>query len=147
MISKTSFNFFADKEDVLIKNITSNIDDIKINNGDIKLNLENGVKLNSNFMSEINLKNSKKEKYNDILKNLNLFGKINLLDGNFNNNVFINFDKTYKLINYNYSFSGKIKKSNLELNDVIKNDFINEEIQEIYFTDLIIDANFTPKKP
>ena len=145
MISKTSFNFFADKEDVLIKNITSNIDDIKINNGDIKLNLENGVKLNSNFMSEIDLKNNKKEKYNDIFKNLNLFGKINLLDGNFNNNVFINFDKTYKLINYNYSFSGKIKKSNLELNDVIKNDFINEEIQEIYFTDLIIDANLTPK--
>ncbi len=145
MISKTSFNFFADNEDVLIKNITSNIDDIKINDGDIRLNLKNGVKLNSNFISEINLTNNKKEKYNDILKNFNLFGKINLLDGNFNNNVFINFDKTYKLINYNYTFSGKIKKSNLELNDVIKNDFINEEIQEIYFTDLIIDANFTPK--
>ena len=145
MISKTSFNFFADNEDVLIKNITSNIDDIKINDGDIRLNLQNGVKLNSNFISEINLTNNKKEKYNDILKNFNLFGKINLLDGNFNNNVFINFDKTYKLINYNYTFSGKIKKSNLELNDVIKNDFINEEIQEIYFTDLIIDANFTPK--
>ena len=55
MISKTSFNFFADNEDVLIKNITSNIDDIKINDGDIRLNLKNGVKLNSNFISEINL--------------------------------------------------------------------------------------------
>ncbi len=145
MISKTSFNFFADKEDVLIKNIISNIDDIKINDGDIKLNLENGVKLNSNFISEINLTNKKKEKYKDIFKNFNLFGKINFLDGNFNNNVFINFDKTYKLIDYNYTFSGKIKKSNLELNDVIKSDFINEEIQEINFKDLIIDANFMPK--
>ncbi len=144
-LSKTSFNFFADKEDVLIKNITSNIDDIKIDNGDIKLSLENGIKLNSNFMSEVNLNNNKIEKYNNIFKNYNFFGKIGLLDGNFSNNIFIDFDNTYKLINYNYSFSGKIKKSNLELNDIIKNDFINEEIKEIYFTDLIIDANFSPK--
>ena len=49
MLSNTNLSFFADKEDILIKNIFGKIDNIKINNGDIKLNLENGIKLNSNF--------------------------------------------------------------------------------------------------
>ena len=52
---KYKFNFFADKNDILIKNIFGNIDNIKISDGDIKLNLDNGIKLNSNFNSKINL--------------------------------------------------------------------------------------------
>ena len=58
-MSKTNLSFFADKEDILIKNIIWEIDNIKINNGDIKLNLENGIKLNSNFISNINLDEKK----------------------------------------------------------------------------------------
>ena len=54
-LSKTSFSFFADKNDILIKKIFGNLQDIKINDGDIKLNLENGIKINSNFNSKINL--------------------------------------------------------------------------------------------
>ena len=35
------------------------INDMEINNGDIKLNLANGIKLNSNFISNINLDSKK----------------------------------------------------------------------------------------
>ena len=59
ILSKTNLSFFADKEDILIKNIFGKIDDIEINNGDIKLNLVNGVKFNSNFISNINLDSKK----------------------------------------------------------------------------------------
>ena len=48
-LTKTNLDFFADKNDILIKNIFGNLEVIKITDGDIKLNLENGVKLNSNF--------------------------------------------------------------------------------------------------
>ena len=51
-LKKTSLSFFADKDDILIKNIFGNLEDILISNGDIKLNLENGIKLNSNFNSK-----------------------------------------------------------------------------------------------
>ena len=54
MLTKISLNFFADKNDILIKNVFGNIEDIKISDGDIKLNLENGIKLNSNFNSKLN---------------------------------------------------------------------------------------------
>ena len=53
--SKVNFSFFADKTDVLIKNIFGDLEDIKISDGDIKLNFEDGIKLTSNFNSKINL--------------------------------------------------------------------------------------------
>ena len=43
-LTKTNLDFFADKNDILIKNIFGNLEVIKITDGDIKLNLENGVK-------------------------------------------------------------------------------------------------------
>ena len=48
--SRVNLSFFADRNDILIKNISGDIADIKISDGDIKLNFENGIKLNSNFI-------------------------------------------------------------------------------------------------
>ena len=55
-LSKTNLSFFADKNDILLKNIFGELDDIKISDGDIKLNLEDGLKLKSNFISKLSLK-------------------------------------------------------------------------------------------
>ena len=41
-----NLNFFAEK-DILIKNIYGKIEDINISSGDIKLNFEKGLKLES----------------------------------------------------------------------------------------------------
>ena len=41
-LKNINFTFFADKNDILIKNIFGNLEDIKIFDGDIQLNLENG---------------------------------------------------------------------------------------------------------
>ena len=54
-LKKTNFNFFADKNDILLKNIFGNLEDIKLSDGDIQLNLENAIKISSNFNSKINL--------------------------------------------------------------------------------------------
>ena len=62
-LTKTNFSFFSDKSDILIKNISGKIENIQISDGDIKLNLENGVKLNSNFNSKINLDKNFLNKY------------------------------------------------------------------------------------
>ena len=40
---------FKMKSDILIKNILGDLNDIKISDGDIKINFENGVKIRSNF--------------------------------------------------------------------------------------------------
>jgi len=40
---KTNLSFFADNNDILIKNIQGKFEDIEISDGDIKLNLEKGI--------------------------------------------------------------------------------------------------------
>ena len=59
--------------------------------------------------------------------------------------ITIELDKTYKVQDYNYSISGKIEKSKFELSESIKNNFITEEIKEIYLSDLQIKTIFETK--
>ena len=145
ILSDTNLNFFADKEDILIKNLFGKIDGIEINNGDIKLNLENGVKLSSNFISNINLKEKNIKKFNEVLSNLKLAGNIKELKGSFNNNILVNLDKTYKVKNYNYNFSGNVKNSKIEFSKTIKNNFNIEEIKEIFLIDTQVDLDISNK--
>ena len=144
IISKIDLSFFADKEDILIKNISGFFDNIKVFNGDIKLNLIKGVKLSSNFNTEIILDDKDIKKYETFLRKFIPIGDITLIDGNFVNNLSINLDDTYKLIDYNYDVSGEINKSKLKFLNVIKSEFIKEEFKEIYFSDLQITTSFSP---
>ena len=145
ILSNTNLSFFADKEDILIKNIFGKIDDIEINNGDIKLNLVNGVKFNSNFISNINLDSKKIKKFNEVLERFNLGKNFKELNGNFSNNILVNLDKTYKVTNYNYKLSGKLKKSKIELFQTFKNNFNIGEIKEIFLSDAQVNLDISKK--
>ena len=142
----TNLTFFADRNDILIKNIFGEIEDIKISDGDLKLNLENGIKLNSNFNTVLDLDENKLNKYLQFL-NKNIFAKnIKTFSGNFNNILSIDLDKTYKVKDFNYSISGELKKSKLTLTNLIENNFIQEDIEEIFLSDLQMKTSFSPKK-
>jgi hypothetical protein len=143
--TNVNLSFFADKDDILIKNIFGDLEDIKISDGDIKLNLENGIKLNSNFNSKINFNEKLLNKYSTFLNKHDLAKKIKSLKANLNNNIFINLDSTYKVKDYNYGISGKLEKVKFKLLKPIKNSLIDKEIKEIYFSDLQIKTIFDPK--
>ena len=53
-LREVNLNFFADKNDILIKNIFGNLEDIKLSDGNIKINMEDGVKLSLDFNSILN---------------------------------------------------------------------------------------------
>ena len=144
-ISKTNFSFFADKEDVLIKKIFGNIDTIKISSGDIKLDLRDGLKLKSNFDTAINLDNEKIKLFKKILNNQSFIKDIQFLRGNFNNNIVIDLDKTYKIKNYNYNLSGQIQKSEIKFEKIIKNSYINEDLNKIFLSDSKLNLHLSPK--
>ena len=145
-LTQTNFNFFADKEDVLVKNIFGQIENINFSDGDMKLNFENGIKINSNFNSKIILKENFLNKYVKYFDKYKFDHKIESLDADLNNNLFIDFDKTYKIKDYNYKISGNIIDSKIELAKSIKNNYITKEIKEIYFSGLQIQTIFKPKK-
>ena len=143
-LTKTNLSFFADKNDILIKGIVGNLEDIRIYDGDIKLNLEDGITLNSNFDSKIRLNKTLLNKYEKFFNKLNFLSKLNSLEANLKNNIYVAFDKTYKVIDYNYSLSGNLKKSELKLSKSIKNEFI-EEIKQLNFSDIKFQSFFTPQ--
>ena len=145
IFTQTNFNFFADKNDILIKNVFGNLADIKISDGDIKLNLEKGIKLSSNFNSNFNFDEEKFNKYERLFKKFTFAQNLKNLKADLNNNVSLEFDKTYKLKNYNYNFSGMLEKGEFQLSNPIKNDFIKNEIKKIYLSNLEINTIFSPK--
>ena len=145
-LSKANFSFFADKNDILLKNIFGELDDIKISDGDIKLNLEDGLKIKSNFISALSLKEDFFGRHKKNFREFNFFQKIKSLEANLNNNFFIDFDNTYRIKDYSYSFQGRIKKTNFEIENLILDRFITEEINNINFSDLNITASLAPKQ-
>ncbi len=144
ILSKTSFNFFADKSDILIKNLLGNIQDIRISDGDLKLNLENGIKINSNFISKINLNDEKLKKYLKFFEKYYFVENIKTLKAEVRNNFSLELDETYKVKNYLYSITGKLEKSNFKITPPLKSNFFQKEIKEIYLSDLQIEMLFEP---
>ena len=142
---ETKFSFFADKNDILIKNIFGNIEGINISDGDIKLNLENGVKLTSNFNSKIDYDERLLKKHTKYFSEYKIIERIKSLKAVLNNNLSIDFDNTYKVKDYNYNISGQLEKSRLDFLKPISNNYIKEQIKEIYFSDLKIRSTFSPK--
>ena len=143
-LKKMNLSFFADKNDILVKNIFGFLEEIKISDGDIKLNLENGINVNSNFNSEINFNEQVTKKYTKFLKQYTFAKGLKKLKADLNNNFSIKFDDTYKVKDYNYSISGKLQKSKFEFSSPIKSVFVTEEIKNIYFSDLEMKTIFKP---
>ena len=111
ILKNTSFGFFADDNDILLKNIFSQSEIFKIKNGDLKVSLSPDLILESNF--ETNLKyNNKLKKYLNLIKNLKYSDNLNVLDADFQNNFKIILDNTYKVKEYSLKSRGKILKNN-----------------------------------
>ncbi len=145
-LTKTSLGFFADKNDVLLKNIFGNFEDIKISDGDIKLNFENGIKLSSNFKSSIDYNEKKLEKVYKYLKKYNFVNQVKYFKADLINNFTINFDKTYKIQDYNYSINGNLEKTKIDLLKPVRSAYLFDKIKNIYISNFKIQTSFKSKK-
>ena len=76
------------------------------------MNLENGTKLNSNFITNINLDSKKIKKFNETLERFNLEQILKNWLGILAT-VFQLILIRHKITNYNYSLSGELKKVKL----------------------------------
>ena len=144
--SDVNLEFFADKNDLLIKNIIGKLDKIEISDGDIKLNLDTGIKLTSNFNSKFNIDEKFFKKYDKLFSRYEFSKNIKNLKVNLNNNLNIDFDKTYKIKDYNYKISGNLEKAKFELARSFKNSFITEGIKQIYLSNFQISTIFARNK-
>ena len=144
-LDKTNFSFFADKSDVLIKNIFSELGPFKIKDGDLKLKLSSEVSIESNFKSYLKY-NSKFMNYQNLIKNFNYAKNITNLEADLNNTFKISFDKTYKIKEYDYNINGKILKTNLNFEKPLDNFLLEKKIDNISLINSEIKTNFNSKK-
>jgi hypothetical protein len=142
-VEKTNFSYFADKSDILIKNIDSETGPIKILDGDLKLSLSPEISIESNFKT--NLKYNKSAKYPNIIKNFKQAENIVSLEAKLNNNFIISFDKTYKVKNYEYKSNGKVLKAVYDFKKPIDY-FLDEKINKLSLVNSEIKTVFNSNK-
>ena len=99
-LKKTNFTFFADKTDILIKNVFTEIGPLKIKDGDIKISLSPTIDVESNFKSNLSYDVSS-DNYKKTLEKTNFIQYIFNFDSNLNNFFKLELDKTYKVKNLN----------------------------------------------
>ena len=130
-LENLNFNFFADKSDVLLKEITGNILGSEIKDGDLRVNLSNIISVESNFLSKINFKKGDKIRYKEFLKNINLFKNIEIFKVDLNNNFSIKFDQTYKVKDFTFTSKGLLQNAHIKFEQPIKNFALDKNIDFI----------------
>ena len=120
-LEKTNFTFFADKTDILIKNVFTEIGPLKIKDGDIKISLSPTIDVESNFKSNLSYDVSS-DNFKKSLEKINFIQYILNFDSNLNNFFKLKLDKTYKVKNFEYKNNGIIQNASLDIKKVIKND-------------------------
>ena len=151
-LNKTNFSFFADKSDVLLKNISSQVGPAEIIEGDLKIKLSSEISLESNFKTNLKYSNKSMKDVN-LIKDFKYASNIQDLEAALNNSFTINFDKTYKVKKFDYKINGRIIKSTLNIKNIIKNFSFNEKINQLtlinYENNTIISGEyfFNDEKP
>ena len=144
-LKETSFSFFADRTDILLKNFFGKTKLFSIKEGDLKADLTSEIKIESNFLSNINL-NKEIKKLQKLLPNLSFIKNLSNVKAELNNSLILNFDKTYKLKNFNYKNNGKIINANFDLNDLNFDYFTNKNLTKLSIFESAINTNFNSQQ-
>tara|TARA_X000001036_G_scaffold98698_1_gene91642 strand:+ start:1107 stop:3299 length:2193 start_codon:yes stop_codon:yes gene_type:complete len=130
-LTNTSFNFFADSSDILIKNVSSKMKGILIKNGNFKINKNQEINVKSDFDTEIKIDKKNINNYLPFLEDIKLINKETNFSANSNNLLNLTFDKTFKLTNYDYKKKGTINKFFLKFDKPIKNSILDKDIIDL----------------
>ena len=144
-IKKTKFDFFADKTDILLKNIFSESGPLKILEGDLKLKISKEISLVSNFKTNL-INTDLPEDYISYIKEFKYAKDITSFEAVLNHSLAIDFDKTYKVKNYNYKNKGNIPKLVLDFKKPLNNYFLNDGINKLSLINSKVETSFTLKK-
>ena len=144
-LKDSSFSFFADRTDILINNFFGKTELFTIKEGDLKAQLSSEIKIESNFRTDIKI-NEKIKNIQKLFPGFNLMKNFSNVRAEINNSLVMNFDKTYKLKNYDYKNNGKVKAANFDLKGLNLNYFSKKNFKKISIFDSDIQTKFNLKK-
>ena len=142
----TSFSFFADSSDILIKNIKSNMEGLLIKNGNLQIKKAEEINLQSDFITEITLNNKNVIYYLPIFRDIKFLNQETNLNAKLTSFLNITFDKTFKVTDYVYTNKGKINESSIKLDSPLQNSFLEKKINYLYIKDTNFNARYALDK-
>ncbi len=145
-LDNTSFTFFADRTDILVKNFYGNYKSLKIINGDAKIELDEKIYLQGNLETYVKLNNENTQNFGDLISKFTNFENILKIEASLKNNFILDFDKTYRIKDYQFKSSGKILNAALKLNSSIDSYFLEKKIDKLFLKDTEVKMNFNPDK-
>ena len=145
-LKNTSFNFFADSSDILIKNVKSKMDGILIKNGNLQIKRNKEISLKSDFTTEIKINKKNIINYLPFIKNIKFINQEINFNANLDNFLNITFDETFKLTDYAYTNKGRINRLFFKFNKSIKNSFLEKDINNLYFKDSNFNTRYASDK-
>ena len=129
----------------MLKNIFSESGPLKILDGDLKLKISKEISLVSNFKTNL-IYTDRYKGYISFIKKFKYAKDITSLEADLYHNLVIDFDKTYKVKNYNYKNKGNISKLVLDFKNPLNNYFLNDEINQLSLINSEVETSFTFKK-
>ena len=145
-LKDTEFNFFADSSDVLIKNIKSKTDAFLIKDGNLQIQKDEEINIKSDFTTNIKINKENISKYLSFSKNFEFINKETIFNANLNHFLDVTFDKTFKVTNYIYTNKGKINELSIKFDKSIKNLFLENKVDNLYFKDSDFNTRFSSDK-
>jgi hypothetical protein len=146
ILRETSFNFFSDNTDTLIKNIKSKMSGVLLKNGNVQIDRNKKISIKTDFNTELSINNENIKNYSPYLKDIKYINQNTNLTANINHNLNINFDKTYKVTNYIYNAKGIINKFKLIPKKSLKSIFLKEEITNLILKDSDFKVRYSSDK-
>ena len=144
-LNNVSFNFAFDKNLVLLNSVKTNFRDIVITNGVVEVEKKEEVKISWKFNSNFNLENEN-------IKNLFSKQKFKLLEKNsikITGTALQNFDlklsNTLKVLDYDYSSTGKIEEAKILFKKELKPKILDKGINKIEVQKTDFKINFNKK--
>ena len=145
IVSDTSFNFFFDTSDVVIKNLKTNSNGIILKEGSLYITRDGEVTLKSEFSTEVELNQENLKDYSLFLKEIKFTNNFKNLNANLDHVLNVKLDNTLKVLDYEYSSRGNIKSFSYNI-DILKNDFLIDDIRTIDFKQSDIEIKYDSNK-
>ncbi len=132
-INNTYFEFFSDKTDTIIKKISADVSGISISDGSLRVEKEKNINIKSDFVTKISINEKNANLYSNYLQNFKFLKENLVLNGTIKHNLIIDFDETFKLLEYSVKSKGKINNLKLSLRDSFKSELLNQDLSNFFF--------------
>tara|TARA_B100001564_G_scaffold305248_1_gene274162 strand:- start:1215 stop:3407 length:2193 start_codon:yes stop_codon:yes gene_type:complete len=145
-LTNTSFNFFGDTSDILIKDVKSKMDGLVIKDGNFQIRTDKEINIESDFTTVIDINEKNITNYLPILEKIKFINTETNFSLEMNNFLNLTLDKTLKITNYVYSNKGKSNKSYFKLKKAFENPFLEKRIENLRFKNTNFDTRYALDK-